>query len=87
MQTQFEEVIDESKPFEFVCGETPHTAYVRYYNNGDMDMEISSDNPSEKAYEQAWVRAEELGLTRKLHSKPDALNVLMAMKKLLSNNQ
>jgi hypothetical protein len=52
-----------------------------------MDMEIISDNPSGKAYEQAWSKAEELGLTRKLHSKPDALNVLMAMKKLLSNNQ
>jgi hypothetical protein len=87
MQTQFEEVIDESKPFEFVCEGTSHTAYVRYYNNGDMDMEITTDNPIAKAYDQAWVKAEELGLTRKLHSKPDTLNVLMAWKKLLSNNQ
>jgi hypothetical protein len=52
-----------------------------------MDMEITTDNPIAKAYDQAWVKAEELGLTRKLHSKPDTLNVLMAWKKLLSNNQ
>jgi hypothetical protein len=86
METKSEEVIDESKPFEFVCEGVSHNAYVRYYDNGDVDMEITSDdNPSEKAYEQAWVVAESLGLLRKLPHKPEVLNTLMAWNSLLKS--
>ena len=62
MQTQFEEVINESKPFEFVYEGTSHTAYVRYYNSGDTDVEITTDLTSDKAYDKAWDVAESLGL-------------------------
>jgi len=83
---QSEEPIDQSEPFEFNLDGVSYNAYVRYYDNGDMDMEISTDNPTEKAYEQAWVVADSLKLTRKLPEKPSREAVLKAMQHLLKNN-
>ena len=52
----------ESKTFQFFHDGLSHTAYVRYYENGDRDIEILSDSPSDKAYDKAWDVAEELGI-------------------------
>ena len=86
MKKETEEPVEESKPFQFDCDGILHDAYVRYYDNGDMDMEISMENPSEKSYEKAWSVAESLGLTRKLPRKPSRESVLKAIQHLLKNN-
>lgn len=57
--------IEESKRFDFLHQGHPHTAYVRHYEDGSMDVEIESpDDPTEKAYDWAWDVAESLGLLK-----------------------
>ena len=58
--------IEESKRFDFTYQGRPHTAYVRYYEDKSMDVEIESpDDPTEKAYDKASDVAESLGLLRR----------------------
>lgn len=59
-------VIDESSPFEFTHDGVQHNAYVRHYDDGDVDIEIESPNdPTAKAYDEAWDVAESLGILNK----------------------
>lgn len=52
----------ESKPFTFEYNDSTFTAYVRYYESGDCDVELEDDKDSPEAYEIAWFVAESLGL-------------------------
>lgn len=53
-------IIDESKEFEFSHNGEKYTAYVRYYDDGDCDVEMDSDNP--EAHDRAWEIADSMGL-------------------------
>jgi len=59
-----DEIIGESKIFQFDdCGEV-RNAYARYYQDGDIDIEIADFDAPGSAYESAWIAAEKLGLMR-----------------------
>ena len=47
----------ESKPFNFTHQGRTFTAYVRYFSDGDMDIETENE-----AQDKAWEVAESLGL-------------------------
>jgi hypothetical protein len=47
----------ESKPFDFIYQGRPLTAFVRYYDDGEMDIETQDE-----AQGKAWEVAESLGL-------------------------
>ena len=47
----------ESKPFDFIYQGRPLTAFVRYYDDGEMDIETQDE-----AQDKAWEVAESLGL-------------------------
>ena len=53
-------IIDESKPFEFSHNGEKYTAYVRYYDDGDCDVELDYDNA--EAHDRAWEIADNMGL-------------------------
>lgn len=53
----------ESKPFTFQYNDSTFTAYVRYYEGGDCDVELDGDGEfSPEVYEIAWAVAEAEGL-------------------------
>jgi hypothetical protein len=62
MKNKFDEPVKESKQFQFEHEGRVHNAYVRYYGDGEMDVEITDNNPSDKAYDHAWNVAESLGI-------------------------
>ena len=53
-------VIDESEPFEFSHNGEKYTAYVRYYDDGDCDVEL--DYYDDGAHDKAWEIADRMGL-------------------------
>jgi hypothetical protein len=56
--------IGESKIFQFDdCGKT-RNACARYYQNGDVDIEVTDSDALGSAYDSAWVAAEKLGLIK-----------------------
>lgn len=52
----------ESKPFTFAYDGHTFTAYVRYHEDGDWDVELVEDFNCAEAYDIAWQVAESLGL-------------------------
>lgn len=56
-----EYIIDESEPFAFDLSGKQYKAYVRYYSNGDMDVELEDDELS-LAYDKAWEIAKSKNL-------------------------
>jgi hypothetical protein len=57
-------IVKESKTFQFdYCGKA-WNAYARYYQNGDIDIEIADFDAPGSAYDSAWIAAEKLGLMR-----------------------
>lgn len=57
-----EYIIDESGPFVVECNGKKYTAIVRYYTNGDHDIELGDDDAPSEVYDVAWDKAEKLGL-------------------------
>lgn len=64
-----EYVVDESPQFLVECNGIEYAAIVRYYSNGDCDIELINNinldgdcNPTSNVYDAAWEKAEELGL-------------------------
>lgn len=57
-----EYIIDESGQFVVDCNGKKYTAIVRYYSNGDCDIELNDDGASSEVYDAAWDKAEKLGL-------------------------
>lgn len=55
--------MDESKRFTFYLNGSVYTAYVRYYDDGDYDVELDGDEEfSSEVYDYAWEVAEAEGL-------------------------
>lgn len=58
------EIIGESKIFQFDdCGKV-RNAFARYYQDGDTDIEVLDLDALGSAYDNAWIAAEKLGLIR-----------------------
>lgn len=57
-----EYIIDESGPFVVQCNGKKYTAIVRYYTNGDYDIELNDDDAPSEVYDLAWEKAEQLEL-------------------------
>lgn len=55
-------IIDESKRFRFKLNGETYTAYVRYYEGGDCDVELEGSSENPEAYEVAWAVAENKNL-------------------------
>lgn len=55
-------IIDESKPFEFSHNGEKYTAYVRYYDDEDCDVELLLDYDNPEAHDRAWEIADSMGL-------------------------
>ena len=53
-------VIDESEPFDFSHNGEKYNAYVRYYADGDYDVEL--DYYNDEAHDKAWEIADRMGL-------------------------
>lgn len=60
-------ITDESEPFKFSHEGEEYTAYVRYYEDGDCDVELDYDNP--QAHDKAWKIADLLGLFEMVNSE------------------
>jgi hypothetical protein len=58
------EIIGKSKIFQFDDRGKAWNAYARYYQNGDIDIEIADFDAPGSAYDSAWIAAEKLGLMR-----------------------
>lgn len=54
--------MSESKPFTFAYAGQIFTAYVRYHEDGDHDVELENDHDCPEAYDLAWELAESKGL-------------------------
>jgi len=57
-----EYIVDESPIFNVKVNGIVYIATVRYYSNGDCDIEFEEDDAPSEAYDAAWDKAEKLGL-------------------------
>lgn len=59
-----EYIIDESPIFTLKVNGVEYLATVRYYSNGDCDVEVGDGEAelNELVYDEAWREAERLGL-------------------------
>lgn len=51
-----------SKEFTFIHNNETYTAYVRYYDDGEHDVEVVGDDAPAVVYDVAWQVAESLEL-------------------------
>lgn len=57
-----EYIIDESPIFYVQVNGAEYLATVRYYSNGDCDIELQEEDAPSAVYDAAWQKAEQLGL-------------------------
>lgn len=69
-----EYVVKESPLFNIRIERKVYLAKVRYYSNGDCDIELDDDEATSDVYDAAWEKAEKLGLIAEHGSSFDAPN-------------